>query len=148
MKLHQLSLFLENRPGTLRLPCKVLADAGINMMALTLADTQEFGILRVIVKDWQRAERALRDAGLLVKITQVVAIDVPQEPGGLLRVLEILDRAGQPIEYMYAFAPGIEQAGHAALIFRFNDADAAIEALAAQGINAVAPAELFARLEA
>ncbi len=147
MKLHQLSLFLENRPGTIKLPCKVLADAGLNMLALTLADTQEFGILRLIVKDWQKAEQTLRAAGFIVKVTEVVAIDVPQKPGGLVNVLEVLDRAGQAIEYMYAFA-GTAPEGHAALVFRFTDPDAAIDALAATGINAIAAAELFERMGA
>jgi hypothetical protein len=148
MKLHQLSLFLENQPGALKIPCEVLAHAGINLLALTLADTQEFGILRIIVKDWEKARKTLTDAGLLVKVTEVVAIDVPQEPGGLLRVLEILDRARQAIEYMYAFAPGAEQGGHAALVFRFSDPDAAIKALSQSGISAVAAAELFERMNA
>lgn len=147
MTLHQLSIFIENHPGALRLPCKVLADAGINMLALTLADTQEFGILRLIVKDWPRAEQTLRDAGFIVKVTEVVAIDVPQRPGGLLQVLDVLDRAKQAIEYMYAFA-GAGLDGHAALVFRFADPDAAIAALTSSGINAIAPAELFDRLSA
>jgi len=146
MKLHQLSLFLENRPGTLKLPCKVLADAGINMLALTVADTQEFGILRIIVKDWQKAQTVLKDDGFVVKVTEVVAIDVPQKPGGL-DVLEVLDQAGQAIEYMYAFA-GSKQGQHAALVFRFADPDAAIAALSRGGISAVAPAQLFERMGA
>jgi hypothetical protein len=147
MQLHQLSLFLENRPGTIKQPCKVLADAGINMLALTLADTSEFGILRIIVKDWQKAEQTLKSAGFVVKTTEVVAIDVPQKPGGLLSVLEVLDRAGQAIEYMYAFA-GTAPQGHAALVFRFSNPDGAIQALAKGGINAIAAAELFERMGA
>ena len=74
------------------------------MLALTLADTREFGILRIIVKDSVAAQSTLKAGGFVVKVTPVVAIDVAQEPGGLLRVLEILDHAGQAIEYMYAFA--------------------------------------------
>jgi hypothetical protein len=147
MKIHQLSIFLENRPGTLKQPCKVLAEAGINMIALTLADTQEFGILRIITKDWAKAEGTLKTAGFAVKVTEVVAIDVPQRPGGLFDVLEILDRANQGIEYMYAFA-GTARGANAALVFRFADADAATAALAKSGINAVAPAEVFERLGA
>jgi hypothetical protein len=148
MKLHQLSLFLENHPGALKIPCAVLAEAGINMLALTLADTQEFGILRIIVKDWEKAREALTDAGLLVKVTEVVAIDVPQQPGGLLSALETLERADQAIEYMYAFAPGVQHGVHAALVFRFTDPEAAIAALSQAGFNAVAPAELFERMNA
>lgn len=147
MKLHQLSLFLENRPGTIKVPCKILADAGINMLALTLADTQSFGILRLIVKDWQKAQQVLSEAGCVVKVTEVVAIDVPDEPGGLLRILDVLETSNQAIEYMYAFTTSAR--GHkAALIFRFEDPDGAIKSLAANGINSVAPAELFARFNA
>lgn len=147
MRLHQLSLFLENRPGTLKVPCKVLADAGCNMLALTLADTQEFGILRLIVKDYEKAKAALETAGFLVKVTEVVAIDVPDRPGGLAAILDALDEAGQGIEYMYAFT-GTGRKHNAALVFRFEDADAAVAALAAKGISAIAPAELFERMRA
>lgn len=147
MKLHQLSIFLENRPGTLNLPCKALADAGINLLALTLADTQEFGILRIMVKDWQKAQAVLVDDGFVVKLTEVVAIDVPQKSGGLQRVLEVLDHAKQSVEYMYAFA-GSNHGQSAALVFRFVDPDAAIAALAKAGINAIAPAKLFDRMDA
>jgi hypothetical protein len=142
MKIHQLSLFLENRPGTLRQPCKVLADAGVDLLSLTLADTSEFGILRLLVADWEGAAQILRKAGFIVKITEVVAIEVPQRPGGLLAVLVALDDAHQSIEYMYAFA-GPAAAGRAVLVFRFTDPDAAIAALAQYDINAIAPADLF-----
>lgn len=147
MKLHQLSLFLENRPGTLKLPCAVLAEAKINMLALTLADTQEFGILRLIAKDWSRAKQVLQDAGFLVTVTEVVALDVAHQPGGLAQMLDVLDQAKQGIEYMYAFGGGSGDKT-AVLVFRFQDADAAIAALTKAGINAVAPAELFDRLDA
>lgn len=145
MKIHQLSVFLENRPGTLRAPCKVLADAGVDLLSLTVADTAEFGILRLLVPDWQRAAQILQAAGFIVKVTEVGAIEVPQRPGGLLTVLEALDEAHQAIEYMYAFA-GSAAAGRAVLVFRFADPDAAFAALAKHGINALAPAELFGRI--
>jgi len=147
MKLHQLSIFLENRPGTLKRPCRALADAGINMLALTLADSQEFGILRILAKDWQRALDVLQAQGFLVKVTEVVAIDVPQRPGGLYAVLDILDAANQSIEYMYAFA-GTAKGQNAALVFRFEDPDAALPVLAQHGLNPVAPAEIFERMNA
>ena len=145
MKIHQLSLFLENRPGTLRAPCKALADAGVDLLSLTVADTAEFGILRLLVPDWQRAAQILRDAGFVVRVTEVSAIEVPQRPGGLLTVLAALDDAHQSIEYMYAFA-GTAATGRAVLVFRFADPDAAIAELAKHGINALAPAELFGQL--
>lgn len=146
MKIQQLSLFVENRPGSLRAPCKILADAGIDLLSLTLADTEEFGILRLIVEDWRRAEQVLAAAGVMSKVVEVVAVRVPQKPGGLLSVLEALDAAHQSIEYMYAFSGmcGGRRAGdHAVLVFRFADADAAIAALARAGIAAMDPGELL-----
>lgn len=147
MKIQQLSVFVENRPGSLRPPCKALADAGIDLLSLTVADTEEFGILRLIVADPKKAERVLGAAGYIVKITEVVAIEVPQRPGGLLAVLDALDQARQAIEYMYAFAGmnangGVN--GHAVLVFRFADPDAAISALAKQGMNALTASKLLA----
>jgi hypothetical protein len=148
MKIQQLSLFVENRPGALRPPCKTLADAGVDLLSLTVADTEEFGILRLIASDSEKARAVLTAAGFMVKLTEVVAIQVPQRPGGLLAVLDALDQAAQAIEYMYAFA-GITSAGRgngqAVLIFRFADPDAAIAALAKAGISAVAPTELAGR---
>lgn len=148
MKLHQLSLFLENRRGALQRPCRVLADAGIDILALTLADTAEFGILRMIVKDHARAREVLERAGLVVNVTEVLAIEAPQRPGGLLEVLELLD--GEPgcgVEYMYAFTEGVG-GKRAALVFRFEDPDQAAAGLARHGVNVVAPAELFDRMDA
>jgi hypothetical protein len=147
MKLHQLSLFLENRAGTLVQPCDALAAAGINLLALTLADTAEFGILRLVVKDWSRAKSVLEGAGFLVTVTEVVALEVPHEPRGLARVLDVLNQAKQTIEYMYAFG-GALNPHSAVLVFRFANTDQAIASLASKGINAIAPAELFDRLNA
>lgn len=146
MKIQQLSLFAENRPGSLRKPCKILADAGIDLLSLTVADTEEFGILRMIVSDPKRAQQVLTDAGVVVKTTEVVAIQVPQKPGGLLVVLDALDAANQSIEYMYAFAgmcAGRQKSDQAVLVFRFSNSDAAIAALAKAGIPAIAPAQLL-----
>jgi hypothetical protein len=86
MKLNQLSVFLENKPGKLSVPCKALAKAGINILTLSLADTHQFGILRLVLPDWQRARKVLEDAGCVVNVTEVVAIEVPDKPGGLARV--------------------------------------------------------------
>ena len=83
MKIHQLSLFLENRPGQLVHPCRILAKAGVNMLTATLADTQQFGILRFIVKEPEHARKILQDAGCVVNLTEVVAVDVADRPGGL-----------------------------------------------------------------
>ena len=94
MKIRQLSLFLENRSGQLRIPCQVLGEAGIDILTMSLADTQQFGILRLIVKDWEKAKRVLEAAGFVVNVTDVLAIDVPDRPGGLASVLESFEKAG------------------------------------------------------
>ncbi len=145
MKIRQLSLFLENRPGQLRVPCKVLGDAGIDILTMSLADTQQFGILRLVVKDWERAKRVLEEAGVVVNVTDVLAVDVPDRPGGLAGVLEAFEKAGLGIEYMYAFAAARERGKHATLVFRLEDPDRAAAALSAAGVKLVSSAELFAR---
>jgi len=145
--IRQLSLFLENRPGQLRAPAKVLAEAGIDILTLSLADTQQFGILRLIVKEWARAKQALEAAGIVVNVTDVVAVDVPDRPGGLAQALEAFGKAGLGIEYMYAFAASSERGRRATLVFRVDEADAARAArlLEEQGLTVVSPDELFAR---
>lgn len=145
MKIRQLSLFLENRPGQLRVPCKVLGDAGIDILTMSLADTQQFGILRLVVKDWERAKKVLEEAGVVVNVTDVLAVDVPDRPGGLAGVLEAFEKAGLGIEYMYAFAAERERGKHATLVFRLEDPDRAATALSAAGVKLVSSAELFAR---
>jgi hypothetical protein len=143
MKIHQLSVFLENKPGQLRTACDVLAKADINMVTLSLADTAQFGILHLIVQDWQKAKTVLEKAGCVVKITEVLAIEVADKPGGLSQILEIVDRAGLNIEYMYAFAE--KRGDRALLVFRFSNPDAALQVLKTGGINPVGTLELFSR---
>jgi hypothetical protein len=145
MKIRQLSLFLENRPGQLRVPAKVLGDAGIDILTMSLADTQQFGILRLVVKDWEKAKKALEGAGIVVNVTEVLAVDVPDRPGGLAGVLEAFEKAGLGIEYMYAFAQSRERGKYATLVFRLSDPDGAAKALSAQGVKLVSSEELFAR---
>lgn len=145
MKLHQLSVFLENKPGALNVPCRLLAQAGLNLATLSLADTREFGILRLIVRDWQKARQILEAGGCVVKVTEVVAIEVSDRPGGLLEILEALERAQINMEYMYAFTA--KQGGKAVLVFRFTDPDAAIRALQAAKVSIIDPAGDFGRLE-
>ena len=123
----------------------MLAKAGINILTMSLADTQQFGILRLIVKDWAGAKKALEAAGCIVNLTEVLAVDVADKPGGLADVLDILDKAKLDIEYMYAFTSGTR--GHkAALIFRFANPDAAIKILSKHDITILTAEELFARL--
>jgi hypothetical protein len=143
MKIHQLSLFLENQPGQMIEPCRLLAKAGINIRSLTLADTRQFGILRVIVSDWQSAAALLESAGYVVNVTEVVAIEVDDQPGGLAELMALFENSGINIEYMYAFPFGRQ--GRAVLIFRFDQPDAAIERLRAAGINVVGSVDVYNR---
>jgi hypothetical protein len=139
MKITQLSVFAENKPGHLLAPCRLLADAKINIRALSIADTQRFGIMRMIVSDWQAATKILESAGFLVKTTEVLAIEVPDSPGGLADVLCALGEA-IAIEYMYAFP--VARGEKAILVFRFDNTEAAIERLQAAGISMVAKHQL------
>jgi hypothetical protein len=141
MKIHQLSVFLENRPGQLRELSEVLAKAGLSIVTLSLADTAQFGILRLIVENWRKAKAVLEAAGCIVKVTEVLAIEVADTPGGLTRILEIVDEAALNIEYMYAFTE--KRLDKAALVFRFSDPDAALRVLQTKGINVVGPIQLF-----
>ncbi len=144
MKIRQLSLFLENRPGQLRVPCKVLGDAGIDILTMSLADTQQFGIIRLVVKDPERAKRVLEEAGCVVNMTDVLAVDVPDRPGGLATVLEAFEQAGLGIEYMYAFTAR-ERGRYATLVFRLEDPDRAARLLVERGVKLVSSKELFER---
>jgi len=146
MKIHQLSLFLENKPGQMIQPCRVLAEAGISIHTLTLADTQQFGLLRLIVSDWEQGRSVLAQAGYLVKVTEVVAVEVADRPGGLVGLLDLFEGSGINIEYMYAFTFGRED--KAVLIFRFDQPDSAIARLRGAGINVVEDVELCHRIHA
>ena len=145
MKINQLSLFLENKPGHLLMASKALARAGVNILTLSLADTQQFGILRLIIRDWKEAKAVLEKAGCVVTVTEVVATEVADKPGGLAGVLEIIDKAKINIEYMYAFT--FRGQDKAVLVFRFEDPDAAIQTLQAQGLNVIGSVELYNRVE-
>jgi hypothetical protein len=144
MKIHQLSLFLENKPSQLTEPCRLLAEAGIDIRTLTLADTEKFGILRLIVSDWEKSARLLQAAGYVVNVTEVIAVEVPDRPGGLAELLRVFEKTGLNIEYMYAFTFG--RGDTAVLIFRFDDPDAAVQRLEAAGINLVGSAEVYGRI--
>ena len=103
MKVEQISVFLENKAGRLAEVTRVLGEAGINIRALSLADTTDFGILRLIVDQYDKAREILKDKGFTVGKTEVVAVEVPDRPGGLGLVLQILAASGVNVEYMYAF---------------------------------------------
>lgn len=140
MKLHQLSVFMENKPGQLKAVCQALAAANLNIQTLTLADTKEFGIVRMILHDWERARSVLEQAGFVATISEVLALEVPDRPGGLAEILSIIDETNLNVEYMYAFTFGRDS--KAILIFRFDDADTALERLKTKGINVVGSVEL------
>lgn len=144
MKIHQLSLFLENKPGQVIDPCRVLAKAGIDIRTLSLADTEQFGILRLIVSDWKSAAEILVQAGYAVNVTEVVALEVPDRPGGLAELMDMLEASGLNIEYMYAFPFG--RGDRAVLIFRFDRPDAAIECLQSAGVNVVQGVDVYSRV--
>jgi hypothetical protein len=143
MKLNQLSVFLENKPGQLKMACQLLAEANISILTLSLADTKQFGILRLIVSNWESAQAILEKAGFISKVTEVAAVEVADRPGGLFQILQAIEACGLNVEYMYAFTFG--RGNQAVLIFRFDDVDAAIIKLQEKGVNFVAGADLFAR---
>ena len=141
----QLSLFLENKAAHLKVPCQVLAREGINILTLSLADTEQFGILRLLVADPEKACEVLEQAGHVVKITEVLAIEVEDRPGGLAELLEVIDQVNLNIEYMYAFTFGCED--RAAMVFRFEDPDHAVTALQAKAVKVLDHIALLDRTE-
>lgn len=145
MKLKQLSVFLENKPGRLRELCALLAENGINIITLSLADTEQFGILRLIIKDYDTAKALLEEKGFVAKLTDVVAVEVKDEPGGLSQILSIEEQSGISVEYMYAFT--IKSGENAVLLFRFDDMDKAVAALQDAGLNILDSIELYQRAE-
>jgi hypothetical protein len=134
-------LFLENQPGQIVKPCRLLAAEGVNLRTLSVADTKQFGILRMIVSDWERAARLLKDAGYVVNVTEVVAIEVPDQPGGLSTLLQALENSPVNVEYMYSFVSGPRET--AVMIFRFDQPDAAIKLLQAAGISVLSSVEIY-----
>lgn len=119
MKVQQISIFLENKSGRLSEVTRVLGDNGINIRALSLADTTDFGILRLIVNDTEKANKVLKENGFTVGKTDVIAVEVDDRPGGLASILEVLNKENINVEYMYAFVERSQ--GNAVIIFRFDD---------------------------
>lgn len=141
MKVEQISIFIENKSGRLAEITRILGESGINIRALSLADTSDFGILRLIVNDVETANKVLREKGFTVNKTEVVAVEVPDRPGGLGAILQALDSAQINVEYMYAF---VERCGgNAVIIFRFDEADKAIDALKANNFSVLAGERLY-----
>jgi hypothetical protein len=145
MKIKQLSIFLENKPGALSAPCRLLAKADINIQTCSLADSREFGILRLVVEDTDKARRLLERNGFAVKVTEVIALEVADKSGGLAAILDALEGTGINVEYAYSLTGSTK--GHALLLFRFSDPNAALQVLKAQKINCVGSEELTKRLK-
>jgi hypothetical protein len=141
MKVEQISIFIENKSGRLAEVTTILGFAGVNIRALSLADTSDFGILRLIVNDPEKAITVLKGKGFTVSKTEVVAVEVPDQPGGLASILHVLDKDSINVEYMYAF---VERCGaNAVIIFRFDETEKAIASLTDKGFNILEGEQLY-----
>lgn len=133
MKINQISVFMENRSGRLARITTALGSSGVNIRAMSLADTSDFGILRLIVSDTEKAHRVLKQQGFLVRTAEVVAVAIPDVPGALGNLLTLMEHAELNVEYMYAFVEKTRD--QAILIFRFDDMDRAIDVMLENDIN-------------
>lgn len=140
MTVKQISVFLENKPGRLAEFTDVLSKNGIDLRALSLAEAEDFGIVRIIVDDVYNASTVLKDTGYVFSITKVLAVSIPDEPGGLSKVIRVLGDNDVNVEYMYAFIT--RKKGRAYMIFRVEDNHRAIEVLQKQGIRPACQDEL------
>lgn len=141
MRVEQIAVFLENKSGRLAEITAILADNKINIRALSVADTADFGILRLIVDQVPEAEKALRDNGFTVGKTTVIAVEVPDRTGGLATVLKCIEKEKLNVEYMYAF---VNKTGeNAVLIFRFDEMDRAIESLQRDGFTILESKQIY-----
>ncbi len=142
MFVKQISVFIENTPGRLAGFTKVLKDAGIDLVSLSIADTTNFGILRGIVADPERAREVLAEHGYTVKVTDVLAVCVPDQPGGLAGILEMLAEKNIALEYLYSF---VRKAGdHALIIVRVDQPAEAVQVLTAAGVRLLSQDEVKA----
>lgn len=140
MSLKQLTVFVENKQGSLVAITEALAKNGVNIRALSIADTQDFGILRLIVTDYDKAEKTLAEGGFLVKSTLVVGVKIGDEPGKLSKALGVLDKEGINMEYLYAFMSRTEK--HAYVVLRVADNIAAEAALEDAGFHLISDADV------
>ncbi|MDY0133346.1 MAG: ACT domain-containing protein [Desulforegulaceae bacterium] len=141
MKVEQLSIFLENKIGRLAEVSKILAEGNINIRALSIADTADFGVLRMIVDNAEKAKNILKIKGLTVGETEVVGVEVPDEPGGLYKILRNLEKENVNVEYMYAFVH--QSKDNAVMIFRFDNLNKAIEILLDKGFTVIPGSKLY-----
>lgn len=141
MKIIQLSIFLENKPGHLNNICSVLADNDINIRALSLAESTDFGVLRLIVDDSQKARDILKQHNIIASLTEIVAVEIDDSPGSLAKVLDVLSENDVNVEYMTAF---LEKKKDMALVtMRFDDPDSAIKVLTDNGIKIVKSVDIL-----
>ena len=140
MSLKQLTIFVENKKGALVNVTRVLADNNVNLRVLSIADTQDFGILRLIVNDNDTATKALQDEGYMISTTDVVGVKIGDQPGKLSKALEILQDADINMEYLYAFMARTEK--HAYVVLRVADNDAAEKALENAGFHMITDADV------
>lgn len=141
MNVRQISVFLEHRAGRMADVSQLLGENGVNIRAISLADTHDFGIVRLIVNDVDKALQLLRAAKFTVHDTEVVAISIPDEPGGLARTLNLFGRENLNVGYIYGF---VERPGKSAiLIFRFEEMDRAIEVIQANNLRLLSGEELY-----
>ncbi len=133
MFVKQISVFIENRQGMLAEFTKTLGEAGLDLIALSIADTTNFGILRAILADTERAFTVIREAGYAASLTDVLAVAVPDKPGGLSEVLIALQDAQVSVEYLYSFVRNVQE--NAVIIFRVNEPEKAVDVLNAKGVR-------------
>ena len=138
----QLSLFVENTPGSISKVSRVLSENNLSISTLSLADTSEFGILRLLIKESDAAAKALTGAGFVVKTADVMALTVPNRSGGLSEIFDILDRHDLSVEYMYAFTAGTVD--KAIIVFRFEDPELALKEISGEPVELISAGELFA----
>ena len=140
MTIKQLSIFVENKAGTVSSIAKSIADAGVSIRALSVADTQEFGILRLIVSDVDKAKEVLSENDCVVSVTKVIGVQIPDVPGGLSEALALMSENGINIEYLYAFITISGQ--HAYVVLRVEDNEKAVEVLSKAGIKLVSQEDI------
>jgi hypothetical protein len=141
MKVRQISIFLENKSGRMAQVTRVLGENGINIRALSIADTADFGILRLIVSEPDKAYQVLKESEFTVSATDVIAVEVADQPGGLAVTLEVLEKAGINIEYLYAF---VQKASNAALVvFRVEQVDEAVKVRQQSGTHILSEDEIY-----
>ena len=140
MAIKQITVFVENKQGALVSITDILAKSNINLRALSIAETNDFGILRLIVNDVETANKALSDNGYLIKVTDVVGVKIGDAPGKLTAALSVLDKSGINMEYLYAFMARTER--HAYVVLRVEDNEIAESALEREGFHLITDADI------